>query len=220
MCIRDSGEIAVEGSVVRVAASAGTYVAPSVLVTVPKAVTSRIRFNPELPPSYAQYFTRQPSGATVKCQLVYRSPFWRAEGLNGIVVSESGPIDLVYDNSPPEGNPGVLVAFAEGNFGRSLFELSPAARRRAVVASIERYFGPAAGKFTRYEDAVWAAQPYTLGAYGSFNPPGVLTATGNAVNGPVGPIHFAGADYSAQWPGYMEGAIRTGRAAAAAIIKA
>jgi monoamine oxidase len=42
----------------------------------------------------------------------------------------------------------------------------------------------------------------------------VLTSLGAAVAGPVGNIHFAGADYSPEWPGYMEGAIRSGRVAA------
>jgi len=30
----------------------------------------------------------------------------------------------------------------------------------------------------------------------------------------VGPIHFAGADYAPKWPGYMDGAIRSGDATA------
>jgi monoamine oxidase len=30
----------------------------------------------------------------------------------------------------------------------------------------------------------------------------------------VGHVHFAGADYSAEWPGYMDGAIRSGEQAA------
>jgi monoamine oxidase len=41
-----------------------------------------------------------------------------------------------------------------------------------------------------------------------------------AVAGPVGNIHFAGADYSPDWPGYMEGAIRSGDAAAASVATA
>ena len=61
---------------------------------------------------------------------------------------------------------------------------------------------------------VWATEAFTLGAYGSFNPPGVLTSLGAAVHRPVGNLRFAGADYSAEWPGYMEGAIRSGAAAA------
>jgi monoamine oxidase len=61
---------------------------------------------------------------------------------------------------------------------------------------------------------VWAFEPFTRGAYGSYNPPGVLTSLGPRATDRVGPIHFAGADYSPKWPGYMDGAIRSGEATA------
>lgn len=206
------------GATARVLTDAGTYAASAVIVAVPKSVTARILFTPELPPEYAQYLQRQPTGATVKVQVVYPSPFWRAEGLSGQVVSDAGPIDLAYDNSPPDGSPGVLVGFAEGDFGRSLARRGPAGRRKAVLASLETYFGAAAGRPSGYNDLVWASEPFTGGAYGSFNPPGVLTSLGAGTRGPVENIYFAGADYSAEWPGYMEGAIRSGSAAASAVL--
>jgi monoamine oxidase len=188
-----------------------------VIVTVPKSVTAAICFEPGLPAAMAQYLQRQPSGSAVKIQAVYETPFWRAEGLSGAVVSDTGPLEVVYDNSPPDGHPGVLVGFAEGNEGRALFALSEAERRAAVLASLARYFGPRAQSPTHYVDMVWAREQYTGGAYGSFNPPGVITSLAEAVAGPVGNIHFAGADYSPEWPGYMEGAIRSGEAAATAV---
>jgi monoamine oxidase len=46
----------------------------------------------------------------------------------------------------------------------------------------------------------------------------VLTSLGPAVAGPVGRLHFAGADYSAEWPGYMDGAIRSGQRVAAEVL--
>jgi monoamine oxidase len=190
------------------------FSARQAIVTSPKAVTARIQFSPELPPAYSQYLQRQPNGATVKIQAVYATPFWRAAGLSGSVVSDTGPIEVVFDNSPADGTPGVLVGFAEGNLGRSLFALSAGQRRNAVLGSLARYFGSAALKPSGYADMVWATEAFTLGAYGSFNPPGVLSSLGAAVHGPVANLRFAGADYSPEWPGYMEGAIRSGSAAA------
>lgn len=198
----------------------GAVRARQVIVTVPKSVTAAIRFEPGLPPAYAQYLQRQPSGSAVKIQAVYPTPFWREQGLSGSVVSDTGPLEVVYDNSPRDGTPGVLVGFAEGNQGRALFSLSDGQRRAAVLASLARYFGPRAAAPTHYVDLVWAREQYSGGAYGSFNPPGVLTSLGAAVAGPAGNIHFAGADYAAQWPGYMEGAIRSGEAAATDVLNA
>ena len=191
----------------------GDFTTEHVILATPKAVTARIIFSPELPPAYSQYLQRQPNGATVKVQAVYPQPFWREAGLSGYVVSDTGPIDVVYDNSPADGSPGVLVAFAEGNHGRSLFGLSATQRRKTVLASLASFFGPRALSVSGYADMVWASEAFTLGAYGSFNPPGVITSLGAAVREPVGTIHFAGADYSPQWPGYMEGAIRSGAGA-------
>ncbi len=196
------------------------YRAKQIIVTAPKSVTAAIRFTPELPPAYLQYFQRQPSGATVKVQVLYDTPFWRASGLSGSVVSDTGPVEIVYDNSPPSGTPGVLVGFAEGNEGRSLFALDADERKAAVVSNLVRYFGPKAAKPIQYYDLVWAHEVYSGGAYGSFNPPGVITALGKDVSAPIDNLRFAGADYSAIWPGYMEGAIISGQGAAAQVIAA
>ena len=82
----------------------------------------------------------------------------------------------------------------------ALFALSAEQRRSAVLDSLTRYFGSAALTPTGYADMVWASEAFTLGAYGSFNPPGVLTSLGESVDGPAGNLWFAGADYSPEWP--------------------
>src|SRR4029077_6358411 len=111
-----------------------------------------------------------------------------------------------------------LVGFMEANQSRRSFGASPRARRQAALESLARYFGDAALRPTGYYDMVWALERWTGGAYGAYNPPGVLTALGSASSGPVGPVHFAGSDYSAQWTGYMDGAIRSGETAARAVL--
>jgi monoamine oxidase len=189
-----------------------------VILTPPKPVIGQLRFSPALPPAYDQVLQRQPMGATIKVNAIYDTPFWRKEGLSGTATSTTGPIQVVYDNSPPDGSPGVLVGFMEGNQARIFFAASPAVRRQAALESFARYFGDAALHPRDYVDMVWAAEPYTRGAYGTFNPPGVLTALGPATAGPVGNIHFAGDGTSAEWPGYMDGAIRSGERAAREVL--
>lgn len=195
-----------------------TYRAEAVILTVPKPTISAIQFSPALPPAYTQFFQRQPMGATIKVNAVYDTPFWRDQGLNGSVVSDTGPIEVVYDNSPHDGRPGVLVGFMEGHQGRDQFAKSPAARRHAALACFVRYFGPEAARPRAYHDLVWARERYTLGAYGTFNPPGVITGLGPLVHDSTGRIHFAGGDNSPTWPGYMDGAIGSGEQAAKAVL--
>ena len=160
-------------------------------------------------------------GSVLKVNAIYDEPFWRGQGLNGVVVSDRGPISLTYDNSPPSGKPGVLVGFAEGDESRALYGMSDTARKDAVLKSLGVYFGEAATKPRDYADLLWATAPWTRGAYGSYNPPGAITSLGEATSdGAVGPLHVAGADWSPQWPGYMDGAIRSGEKVAGDVLAA
>src|SRR5205814_8215178 len=139
-------------------------------------------------------------------------------GLGGTAGWDTGPVEITYDNSPPDGTPGVLVGFMEGDRARGVLGASTAQRRKAALESLARYFGPGALNPTGYADRVWARETYTRGAYDSFNPPGVLTSLGASVAGPAGRLHFGGADFSAEWPGYMDGAIRSGQRVGAEVL--
>jgi monoamine oxidase len=203
------------GAKATVHAGSRTVVARRVVLALPKTLIARIAHTPALPPAYDQYLQRQPMGSVVKVNAIYDAPFWRADGLSGAATSDTGPIQITYDNSPPDGTPGVLVGFMEGNESRRMLGASDADRRQAALDSFARYFGAKAQSPRAYVDQVWAREPFTRGAYGSFNPPGVLTSLGADVSAPIDLLHFAGADFSAQWPGYMDGAIRSGERAAA-----
>jgi monoamine oxidase len=202
---------------VRVRSSKGEWVGRAALVALPPPLIGTIDYRPLLDPARAQLTQRQPMGTTIKVNLVFDRPFWRTEGLNGAVVSTTGPIKVAYDNSPPDGKPGVLVGFCEGTDGSDLYDASASKRRAAVLESFARYFGDRVRKPRRYLELVWAAERFTRGAYGSYNPPGTLTSIGHVAGRPFGRIHFAASDLASEWIGYMDGAIRSGEHAATAI---
>lgn len=180
-----------------------------VIVTIPKPLFGRLRFDPVLPPDWDQLLQRQPEGSVLKVNAVYKRPFWRDAGLSGAATSEVGPIRITYDNSPRDGTPGVLVGFMEGSDSRAFLGAAPAARRAAALHCFARYFGPRALEPIAFLDMMWADEPFTRGAYGTYNPPGVLTSLKNPLDSPFRALHYASADNSAQWPGYMDGAIRS-----------
>ena len=66
----------------------------------------------------------------------------------------------------------------------------------------------------------WATEPWTRGCYGGYLAPGVLTDYGAAIRKPVGRIHWAGAETSDYWNGYMDGAVRSGERAARDVLAA
>jgi monoamine oxidase len=195
-----------------------TFHARHAILTMPKTLFGRISFTPGLPPAVDQLVQREPMGSVLKVNAIYSHPFWRDADLNGSATSEVGPIRITYDNSPPDGNPGVLVGFMEGDDSRAFYGASLAARRQASLQCFARYFGPKALSPIGYVDMMWALEPFTRGAYGSFNPPGVLTSLNDPLAEPIGRLHYASSDASPQWPGYMDGAIRSGEAAAAAAL--
>lgn len=193
---------------------AGTVIARAAIVTGPPSLTGRIIYEPDLPSARAQLLQRFPQGSVIKCEAVYDRPFWRDAGLAGQVTSDTGPIKVTFDNTPPDGSPGVLLGFIEGHEARVWSARSSSDRRAAALECFTRYFGAKAARPRDYIELNWSAEPWTRGCYGGFAPPGVLTEYGQALRAPVGRIHWAGAETSDYWNGYMDGAVRSGERAA------
>ncbi|HXW39038.1 MAG TPA: flavin monoamine oxidase family protein [Acidimicrobiales bacterium] len=189
--------------------------ARAVVISVPPLLAARIEYEPLLPTERAQLCQRMPMGAVIKCMAVYDEAFWRAEGLTGQATDELGPAQLTFDNSPPSGTPGVLLAFVEGTHARHLSDRSAGERREAVTAGLARIFGPRAGRPSEFLELDWSSEQWSGGCYGAHLAPGVLSEFGPALRAPCGRIHWAGTESATVWAGYMDGAVRSGERAAA-----
>jgi monoamine oxidase len=108
----------------------------------------------------------------------------------------------------------VLLGFVEGADARRLERQSAAARRRAVLGSFVRLFGPRAAHPTTLVERNWSADPWTRGCYAGYMPPGVWSDFGPALRDPIGPLHWAGTETAEIFNGYMDGAVRSGERAA------
>ena len=190
-----------------------------VIVAIPPPLAGRIAYDPPLPGFRDQLTQRMPLGTVAKCMAVYDEPFWREEGLSGQAASDVGPVRVMYDNSPPDGSPGVLLGFLEGRHARELGRLPANDRRTAVVDCLARVFGPRAAGPDDYVERLWAEEEWTRGCYGCHMPTGAWTAYGPALNAPIGPLHWAGAEYAQVWNGYMDGAVRSGESAASEVLE-
>jgi len=188
------------------------------IVAVPPALCGRIAYDPPLPGHRDQLTQRMPQGSVIKCMAVYERPFWREQGLSGEAASDVGPAKLAFDNTPPSGAPGVLLAFLEGARARELARLDPAARRQAVLRGLARLFGERAASPERFIEQSWADEEWSRGCYGGYMPPGGWTQFGFALREPIGPIHWAGAETATVWNGYMDGAVQSGQRAASAVL--
>jgi monoamine oxidase len=187
------------------------------VVTAPPALAARIEYLPGLPARRDQLTQRMPMGSVLKCHAIYDKPFWRDDGRTGQATSDTGPVKVTYDNSPPSGRPGILLGFIEGEEARTWGVRPKAARRAAVLAAFARYFGAEARSPRAYVEQNWMEETWSRGCYGAWAPPGVLLDYGKALRAPVGRIHWAGTETATEWSGYMDGAVQSGERVAAEV---
>jgi monoamine oxidase len=191
-----------------------------VIVALPPTLAGRIEYRPGLPALRDQLTQRVPMGSVIKIHAVYDAPFWRDEGLTGQATSDTGPVKITFDNSPPDGSPGVLLGFIEGQEARAWGRRPAGERRQAVLGSFARYFGPRASSPRDYVEMNWGEERWSRGCYVGYTPPGVLLDFGSALREPVGRVHWAGTETATVWNGYMDGAVQSGQRAAAEVNEA
>ncbi|GLE51228.1 flavin monoamine oxidase family protein [Mycobacterium montefiorense] len=191
-----------------------------VVVAISPSLAGRIDYYPALPAARDALTQRAPNGAVVKCMAAYDTPFWRSDGLSGQALLLDGPVKFVYDNSPPGDAPGVLLAFLEADAARTSSALDPRRRQEVVLDVLSRLFGSAARNPNEFIAKDWSTEPFTRGCYGAVLPPHTWTSVGRSLRESVGRIHWASAETSDVWMGYMDGAVRSGHRAADDIIAA
>jgi monoamine oxidase len=205
---------------VEVEADGRSVAAGRAILAVPPAIAGRIVYRPAMPGWRNQLTQRVPMGSVIKVHAIYEEPFWREEGLSGLAVSDSGPVRIVYDNSPEDGSPGVLVGFIEGEQARSWARRNRADRRAGILACLADYFGERAGRPRELLERSWADEEYSGGCYAGYFPPGVWTSFGQALREPIGRLHWAGTETATAWTAYMEGAVQSGQRAADEVLAA
>ncbi|MGW5747179.1 flavin monoamine oxidase family protein [Amycolatopsis sp. NPDC003861] len=209
---QDAGSVTVKSDV-------DTWHARHVVVTVPPALAARISWRPLLPPQQDALFSRMAFGALMKCEAVYPEPFWRADGLNGqAVFRHPSPICSMFDNSPPDGEPGVLMGFLGGPQWHLWAARPPRERRAAVLRAFAAAIGKPALQPVEYFEQDWVGEEWTRGGPTSVPGTGVLTELGPWRDRPFGRVHWAGAEHSDHWNGYLDGAVRSGETAARAVL--
>src|SRR5262249_27618286 len=143
------------GSDVEVFADNLSVRARRVITPLPPTLAGRIRYLPALPAARDHLTESTPMGWVIKVHCVYRSRFWREQGLSGAVTSDEGAIRATADNSPETGSPAILVGFIEGAAARDLAPAPLAQRRAAVLADFTRYFGAQAANPLAYYEHSW-----------------------------------------------------------------
>ncbi|MDN4162560.1 flavin monoamine oxidase family protein [Nocardioides abyssi] len=197
----------------------GTVRARRVVVAAPPPLVLDIDWFPRLPVRRTQLLRSMDMGRLMKCDAVYDKPFWRDAGLTGFGINDSGAARAVFDNSPRDGSPGVLLAFVGGSTWREYGVLPRAKRRKAVLEGFAAMFGERALRPIEYTEQDWTQERWTRGGPTAFHAPGTLVDHGPAIRRPFGRVHWAGTETSTYWSGYMDGAVRAGKRAAVEVLE-
>ena len=206
----DVAAIAVSGRRCRVTLGTGEEVqADAVVCALPVSVLHGLRVE-GVAPERAASLRAQRHAKAAKVVTTYDRSVWADVGANGLSEGEQ-----LLGSTWPQRD-GVLSALVPPERVMWLLATAEEHRPGAVHAELERMYGADAGRPNRTFLRLWAIDPYTQGYVTHWWPGDVLR---------VGPLHgthdppfyVCGSD---QWvAGYMEGAVRTGRAAAAAALR-
>ncbi|SDC79305.1 flavin monoamine oxidase family protein [Actinokineospora iranica] len=200
---------------VTVRSASGSVRADAVVVAVPPVLADRIDFSPALPVARSTAHTAP--GCAVKVHLVYPAPLWREHGLSGWSVSSDGPLLSTVDDSPPDGSVGVLTGFVTGDDAVEFSGLDPAEQRARALAQVRTLF-PDLPAPTACHVTDWISDPHSRGCYAALFGPGDWIGLGPHLGAAHGRVRWAGTETSTEFFGLMEGAIRSGRRAAADIL--
>lgn len=203
---------------VRVEAGSVAVEARYAILAIPPALQPTIAFDPPLPGARHQLAQRMPQGTVIKYHAVYDEPFWRKDGLSGHGLADGGPVSVFFDNSPPGGTPGVLLAFSLADDARALAARPEHERHEAVLARVAALFGERARQPQRLIERAWADEPWTRGCYAGYFGPGGWSACGDALRAPVGRLHWASAETATIHHGSMDGAVLAGERAAGEVL--
>ncbi len=148
---------------------------------------------------------RQRHALAAKFVAAYDRPFWRDRGQNGLSESEG-----ILGSSWPQ-NVGVLSCLVPPERFAAYLSGASAHRRDEALAELGSWFGPEALTPVATFERMWGTDPWTQGYVTQWRP-GDVHRVGPLHGTHEPPFYVCGSD---QWvAGYMEGAVRTGRAAA------
>lgn len=204
------------GEQVVVTAGGEQFTCRAVVVATAPRQHRDIRWFPELPLDH-RHLTGNGLGAYSKFVIAFERPFWREQGLSGLVLGLDHTVQMVVDLGADDA--GLLAAFVTGQPARDLAQLDEPARHAAVAADLVAALGPDAAE-EHWRDVVshqWLEDPWSRGAPVTVFGPGAYLAGAPALARPHGRVHWAGTDSADRWAGYVEGALQAGERSAAEV---
>ncbi len=182
---------------------------------LPAIVLRRLPITPALPARQHDAFVALKYGRATRTLLQFSTRFWKGQGRSRAYGSAL-PWGAVWDgNEEQPGKPGILTMLAGGDASESAAELGTR-DGAAALASDLAWLGATKASVVAGRQITWETDPWARGGYAFFDP-AFDPALRPLLSQPCGPLFFAGEHTSLRWQGYMNGALESGRRAAAEV---
>lgn len=184
------------------------------VVALPATTLRDVRFEPALEPDQGRAIASLQYGPATRMLLQFAKPFWRARGRKRAFGTDL-PTGAVWDGSEDQRGPAAILSLlAGGRASGALQEIITSEGEAGVVRRLS-WLGRPAPLVATYT-AAWERDEWSRGGYAVFGPD--FDPSWRAwLSRPAGRVLFAGEHTSEQWQGYMNGAIESGRRAAAEV---
>jgi monoamine oxidase len=187
--------------------------AQHVVVAVPPSAHRTIAFHPPLAHFTTQAAAAFRPGSVIKFLVRYERPFWRRADIGATAVWLDPPGFYVGEASPDD-DAHMLVGFLGGAATAAWWSMPAAGRRAAFLERLVEAYGPEAAEPVSFVERDWPPDDWGGGGYWNVlvdaaQPDAVAVLRAGAPG-----ITFASTELAPSFPGYIEGAITAGLAAA------
>jgi monoamine oxidase len=186
-----------------------------VVFAMPATLLRRVPITPALPAQQHDAIARLKYGKATKTLLQFSNRFWRAVGRPRAFGSDL-PIGAAWEgNEDQRGRAGILAMLAGGSASDATQAIIARSGPGGLAASLD-WLGSSTAELLHSRQVVWESDPWARGGYAYFDP-SFDPSLRQWLARPFGRLFFAGEHTSFRWQGYMNGAVESGRRAAAEI---
>lgn len=191
------------------------------IAAIPAPSLAQIEWSPRLPGDQTRAAAELQYARIVKTVVLYRERFWKPIGGDGFSVFTGRVSDFCFDATFGQGDPdshAILCSYAIGDKADDVACEHEKAVMDWITQDMMDLVRPKPAHRHKGLDTVrarWPRDPFTGGAYALYRP-GQWFTVRPILGRPHGRVHFAG-EHLGDWQGFMEGAVDTGLAAAAAL---
>lgn len=197
--------------------TSGRIAAREMVLAISPIHWPEIGFDPPLPATTAKAGSAFSRGDVVKFLIRYERAFWNQRGWSGMC-QWSEPSGIWFGDASHDPARPMLVGFMGGPSAAAFRARAETGRRSLVLDELARAFGPEALTPLDYLERDWGSDALALGGYSAVvTDPAARDAVAILQQG-AGRISFAGTDLADAFSGYIEGAIWSGRYAAAQVL--